>query len=314
MKNKNTDTSSQFINWLSWLFGIGLTCLIIAYLINFEIVNFTHFFSLNIVIPWFVSTFFARLLLAEVFVRPIHALGFPISRRAAFWLGWLRTFFNQVIPLSGITLISVYCKKKCGLAWGEIASLSSPLYLVSIVVTSIFAMGAIFLNTGSLERLFVLLAVVLFFISATCTIIILRGSIGIALMPSCVRHHFYHMEQSLRLFEKNLKLLICLSLCYGGIILLRCFRLSILFILGTNLHLSIQEIIILASISEFGFLLPLIPGGIGIREGTMVSVGWLLGLNIEIVAVIALIDRLLSIFLVAVMAIPAYFVLRKEIL
>ncbi|MCK9230948.1 MAG: flippase-like domain-containing protein [Syntrophales bacterium] len=274
---------------------------------------FIFYFSPKIVIPWLITTFLARLLMVEVFVRPIQLLGVTMRRMSAFWLGWLRTFFNQMIPLSGITLIAAYCKRHCGLAWGELGALSSPLYFLSLAATGIFATGSIILGADKLGNSFVPVAVLSVLITSLSIAIIAKGSVVLVFLPAGVRRRLDTMERSLRLFEGHGQLLSRLFVSYGGILLLRCIRLWLLFFLGTNLNLGVQEILLLAAISEFGFLVPLIPGGIGVREGALISVAWMLGLDMEIVAAVALMDRLFSIVLVAIMAIPAYFVLRKEI-
>lgn len=311
--NKWNDNKQRIVRWLSWLFSLVFFCFIIVHVYKSGTLYFTHYFALSIVMPWLVITLLARLLMVEVFVRPIRALSYSMPWPSAFWLGWLRTFFNQVIPMSGITLIAAYCKKQCGLAWGEIAALSSPLYLVSLAVTGAFATAAIFLYGLIGGTLSVLPAAVSLLVTVIALVFIFEGSIGLAILPRSVRSRLGPLEQSLRLFEGHGRLMIRLSVCYSGIILLRCLRLWLLFALSTNLHLGMQEVVLLAMISEFGFLVPLIPGGIGVREGALVSVAWLLGLNIEIVAAVAVMDRLFTICLVAIMAMPAYFVLRREI-
>jgi uncharacterized membrane protein YbhN (UPF0104 family) len=82
--------------------------------------------------------------------------------------------------------------------------------------------------------------------------------------------------------------------------------------MATSLPINIKEILLLAAISDFAFLVPVIPGGIGLREGAMISAAWLLGdMNIEIVALVALMDRAFSIASVALMGMPAYLVLKR---
>lgn len=314
MKNKqHIRKRSQTVIVVSWLLGFVLFVLIVILIRSAGIKGFATFFSPLTVASWLAFTFLARLLMTEVFVRPIRALSYSMSWTTAFWLVWLRTFFNQFIPWSGLTLVVAYCKKKCGLAWGEISALSLPLFVLSLVVTGTLATGAILGGANLLGSSFVPLVSASLLISGVSVAIIIRGSTGLSFLPRSVRLRLGSLEQSLRLFEGHGQLLLRLSACYSGIILLRCLRLWLLFVLGTNLNLGIQEIVLLSMISEFGFLVPLIPGGLGVREGALVSVAWLLGLNMEIVTVVAVMDRLFNIVMVAVMALPAYFVLRKEI-
>jgi uncharacterized membrane protein YbhN (UPF0104 family) len=312
-QNRIKNFNLRYARWFSFLVGLAIFALIVVTVYRSNIVVYRHFINFYILIPWFAISLLARLLMTEVFVRPIRALSYSLSWPAAFWLGWLRTFFNQFVPWSGLTLVVAYCKKKCGLAWGEIGALSSPLFLLSLSVTGALATGAILGGADLLGSSFVPLLSASLLISGIPGVIIIRGSVGIAILPHIVRRRLGPLEKSLRLFEGHGRLMIRLSVCYSGIILLRCLRLWLLFALSTNLNLGLQEVVLLAMISEFGFLVPLIPGGIGVREGALVSVAWLLGLNIEIVAAVAVMDRLFTICLVAIMAMPAYFVLRREI-
>ena len=85
---------------LALVFGIFLILLIYSKIdFQFNRVD-ERFYSFWIVSGWLVLTFIIRLLMVETLVRPVNALGASIGRLDGFWLGWLRSFFNQLFKSS----------------------------------------------------------------------------------------------------------------------------------------------------------------------------------------------------------------------
>jgi uncharacterized membrane protein YbhN (UPF0104 family) len=307
----------QFMNILikktyHLIIGCGFLFLIYFLLNNLNIDLILKFFSPVIILVWLAITLITRILLLEIFVQPIHLLGYPIRRVTAFWLGWMRSFFNQFIPFSGVALLAGYCKRCWGLDWGQIAALSSPLFLVALAINGTFATGAILINFQIIAPYGAPMGLISFAVTILALLMIIKGPRGLECMPIGIRSRLSSMEQTLKMFTGHRQLLARLTLCYSGIIILRCLRLWFLFIMATSLPINIKEILLLAAISDFAFLVPVIPGGIGLREGAMISAAWLLGdMNIEIVALVALMDRAFSIASVALMGMPAYLVLKR---
>lgn len=300
-------------HWIGWIIGLIIFSLIVFFTYTSDVADYLHFFTPVLVISWCLVTLFARLLMMEAFVQPILALNYPIKRTAAFWLGWLRTFFNQVVPLSGVTLVAAYCKKKCGLDWGQIAALTSPLVFVTLAVTGAFATFAILINYSNIGYHVIPLAGASFAFTVLSALIVIKGPGIVAYLPLTIRSRIESMGNALQVFSKHKNLLKRLIFYYTLIIILRYVRLWLLFVIGTDLSLNMGELLFIAAISEFAFLVPFIPGGLGIREGAMVAAAWLLGINIDMVAIVALMDRVFSVVVISFMALPAFILLRRDV-
>lgn len=300
-------------NIVSWLAGLGILALIILLVRDLELSLVLSFFTHAVVLPWLALALLARLLIVEILARPILALGYPVSRMALFWLSWLRSFANQFIPVSGVALVAGYCKRVCGLNWGEISALSSPLMLLSMATSGTLLTGAVIINHAFFGWYAWPLAVAAILATTMVTALIMNGPRLLAWLPVRLHRRLGTLERALRIFAGHRQLMARLVLFYGLLIMLRGLQLWLLFALGTDLSLSLPEIILLIAISEISFLVPFFPGGIGIREGALVATALLLGLNIETVALVALINRFFGVGIVAFMALPAYLMLNKSI-
>lgn len=304
----------KFERVFAWIFGLGILAIVIKIASETNPDFLLEFFSLSIFTLWLCITLAVRFLMVEIFVRPIHALGYMMDRWGAFWLGWLRSFFNQILPLSGVVLAASYVRHKSGLTWGQVASLISPQFLLIFTITGFFSGLAIFLNReiiGTASWPLIIVTLIL-----TSFALFIRSQWMNALffyLPQRFLHRLESMRIALAHFTHNQRLVVILTVCHCAGLILRGLRLWLLFTLAAQFDIKFTDLILLIAISELGFLIQLTPGGIGIREGAMLSAAWLLGLDLDVVAGVAVADRIFSIFVIVIMALPAFYFVKIDL-
>ena len=271
-----------------------------------------RFFSFWIVSGWLALTVIIRLLMVETLVWPVNALGFSIGRLDAFWLGWLRSFFNQLFPFLGTGLLATYFRRWSGMNWGYVSALAVPQFILATCVAfGILALTTI-LKIGQLQEVGV---VILLFSIASCIVLWLLG-VGVidifSCLPGRVAEKFAVLQGGLLIVSTNYRLMAVLVGCYFLSFVLRGIRLMLLFWGAINYNIDLSDLVFILALSEFGFLVQLTPGGIGIREGVMVSAAWMLDLDLELVFLAALADRIYTVISLVVMFVPSYFSLAHS--
>ncbi|NNC55529.1 MAG: hypothetical protein HKO07_07395 [Pseudomonadales bacterium] len=95
------------------------------------------------VVVWSTLTITARIFLARTTVEPMIALGHPFSLSDAFWTGWIRTFANQVVPMSGIAAYAKVLRDKTHISWSELAALAAPQYVLAAAALGVVGLIAV---------------------------------------------------------------------------------------------------------------------------------------------------------------------------
>src|SRR5690606_24248857 len=211
---------------------------------------------------------------------PISAMGHTFPWEQAFWLTWARTFCNQIVPLSGVAYFATFMKK-IGLSWGELTALGSPQLLIAAAASGGVGLAAVILNADVLDGTggFALGAVF-----ATMTIAALGLAIGaakwISLLPTDLRARLASSSDALARLGRKRKLIFGLFGVHATAVSLRALRLFVL-LYALGVEIDFATTLLLSSVGEIALLTNLTPGGIGLREGTLLGAAIVLGVDAE---------------------------------
>ncbi|MCB1054778.1 MAG: flippase-like domain-containing protein [Acidobacteria bacterium] len=293
----------------SWIGGILLLIGVVRWVPDFETEDLAGVLTPLSVASWVSITFLARLLLAEILVRPVRALGGTLGRGEAFWLGWVRSFCNQLVPLTGMAVFAGFMRRRAGMAWGRVAALASPQFLLAITASGLFGVLAVASARDSLGNQALPLLGIFTGAAVGAMLLILRGAHGLRFAPAFLRRRLDSAHQALVLLAEDHSLLAGVLGLHFSTVCLRAARLWLLFASAHN-STPLPQVLLMVAISEIGFLVQLTPGGMGLREGALVGTAAFLGLDTTAVAGIALADRLLILALTATLAAPSFWALH----
>lgn len=299
----------QPLNFFAWL--AGLLCLVLIvwlsgwedFIERLKLLRAFHIFS------WVTITLCLRFLMAETLLLPVRALGFRLTRMQAFWLGWVRTFFNQVIPVSGAAYSAVYLNRAAGMRWSEIAALVSPQFLLAAETAAILgAVATIFcsaqLGGAAAPVLGGFVGLGLLAMAANS-----RAILAFGWLPAGVRERFSKGIEFLSKYRKEKALILKLAVCHLGVFICRATRLWVLFV-AVGAQVTLAEAILFSAAGSLTLIIQVTPGGLGLREGALLGVGLLMGLDVRMVASVAVLDRLLMVAIISVLTPPAIWQLQ----
>ena len=301
----------RWLKPLSWLAGIAGLAVIIGYFGVGSIVDALRGVGLATIALWVLLTLIARVALAETTVAPLQVLGFRMWRSDAFWVGWLRTFANQVFPAAGLVAYVHAIRRKVGISWSELAALASPQFVLAAAALGVIGLAGALLNPQLLgERLWLFLSV--YGAVLLGALLIARGAHWLTrLLPQALNERVGATSRSLRDFARRPSLLLLIVACHAAVILLRGLRLWLLFE-AAGIDLAWNEALLVVVVAESSMLIQLTPGGMGIREGAVLAGALLVGIPAEVAAGVAIVDRMLVIAITALLTPPALLVLRSE--
>lgn len=257
------------------------------------------------VLSWAGIVVLTRLLLVEALTRPISVIGGSISRADAFWVGWLRSFLNQIVPFGGMAYLAHFLRNRTALSWGQMAALASPQALFLGIAVGLVGSGLVLLAMVdesqaalTLFLAFLILAAVSFLLASQLNKLAkaLPDKWAKTLAPTIHALDVMHAHRSLVAWLVSIHVLA---------ILLRGFRLWLLFA-AIGGEVNFATIMLLSCLGEFALLIQLTPGGIGIREGALVGAAFFLGMDIKLVAAVAIADRVLTAGMVSLFAPVAF--------
>ena len=120
----------RLVKRLSWLAGIFGVVVVVWYYGPENIPDLIRSVGFAGLAGWTVATILARLIHAETTRAPLQVLGFPMRLSTAFWVGWLRTFGNQVFPTAGVVAYTQAIRKKVAISWSELVALAAPQFVL----------------------------------------------------------------------------------------------------------------------------------------------------------------------------------------
>jgi uncharacterized membrane protein YbhN (UPF0104 family) len=299
---------------LSWFGGVLGLALVVWYLQPTDLLGTLRSVGIGGVLGWIALTLAARLALAEITVLPIHALGFPISRADAFWIGWIRTFSNQVFPFSGLAYYAHRIRKRSGISWTELAALSSPQLLLAATAIGLIGVVATAINFSTIGKAAFPSFIAFGVVASGSLLIAVRSAQVIEWFPKTAMAYLRGLAEPVGRLAKHPSLVRRLVTFHCVTILLRGGRLWILFA-AAGVQLSWHEVLLVLAVAESSLLLQVTPGGLGVREGVIVGAAMLFQIAPEAAASVAVIDRLFTVAVTTIMATPAILQIhRKEVL
>lgn len=261
-------------------------------------------------LAWLLLTLGLRLLLAYGFAISVRHAGGNVSLRESFLLGWVRSFFNQLIPFSGTAANVIYMNRVLNLNWGQIGSLGTPLFIIALQAT--FFVGAVaFAGVIPLLGWPAASATALLFGSA-----ILMGRLGVEHLLKVAARAFPFTTKWIRAdstliheFSGQVRNWLMIVFCLAA--LLRFLRLLVLFS-ALGLNVPIISVFFISAMADVSSVVQLTPGGLGIRELLIFGVGIVVGGQTDGIAAIALIDRAFTIGAVVVFGALSILLLRQK--
>ena len=261
------------------------------------------------VLAWGVLTLAARLALVETVRLPLIALGFKAGRRELFWFNAIRTFANQIVPLSGLAAFAQMLRRRLGITWSELAALASPQFVLALVALSVIGIVAVAINFRQLGPPD--LALLLMYLAVFVVAMLLSSGAPwfIDALPHAWSRRATNVTEALRKLQRHPGLVVRLAAVHGVAILLRGGRIWILFA-AAGVSLSWSQMLLVVAIAESTMLLNVTPGGLGIREGAILGAGALVGIPTDTAAGVAVLDRLLTVAFTVLLTPPALVFLR----
>lgn len=256
------------------------------------------------VLGWLVFQLAARLLMIEVTVRPVRALGLSLRRSEAFWIGWIRTFSNQVFPFSGLAYYAHRLRQSSGISWTELAAVSSTQLSLAAAAVGSIGVVAVAVNLSAFGKAAPP--------TLTAFVLLASGSLLLAIRPiQLVSGLPRSIESRVRKFIEPVSrlagypgLVRTLTFLQCAIVLLHGARLWVLFS-AVGIQLNWHEALLILVLAEATALFQITPGGLGLREGAVLGAAMLLAISPEAAASVALLDRLFTLAITTLLAAPA---------
>ena len=294
----------------SWLLGILGVVAIVLYYQPQDFGQTLKAIGLSGVVGWLLLTLLSRFCAAEATVVPLAALGFMMTRLDAFWISWLRTFANQILPLAGVAAYAHLVRRRTGIAWSQLAALGQPQLLLAGAGIALVGLVATLVSRSLLGAS----AYGLLFLYGSIVVLLLALSTGahwlLDSLPRSLAERVAGTSLALRSMAGAPWLLSKLIFFHVAATVLRGGRVWFLFA-GAGVSLDWAELLLVLAIAESALLLNVTPGGLGVREGALLGGAALVGVDAPVAASVALIDRLFMIAVTTLLAAPGYVVLRR---
>ena len=295
---------SRRAHLISWSLGVAALVGLIWYFRPAEFLQSVARVGAPGVIGWLAVTMLARLLFAEVPTRLLQKLGYRLGRLQLFSIGWLRTFSNQVVPMTGIGVYLQQVRQKSGASWQDLAASTTQQSFVGLAALGAIGVCAALSNTQ--VRAEAIWPLFLAFVALTAAA--LGAATGVALivrrLPGFIAEKIAAAADSFRTLATDRKLVAGVIGLHAGGILLRGLRVWLLFAsLGTTL--SWHEALFIVALAEATVLIAITPGGLGVREAIIIGGAALLGVDTDVAVAVSLIDRLFVVVITGAMAAPS---------
>lgn len=301
----------RVLPFVPWLAGIALLVALVLIFYPENLPAVMRQTGINGIALWAALTVMARLIQAQTTVLPVNVLGYRISLLDAFWIGWLRTFANQLVPISGIAAYAELIRRKTKMNWSELASLAAPQFVLAAVALGLVGILSAVVNRQALGELSVTLSIV-YAVLVLASVAIISGAQGfIRLFPKSLSTRLERAAEALQTLASRRGLLIAVISCHAATILLRGGRLWLLFG-AAGAVLDWDQALLIVAVAESSLLIQLTPGGLGIRESAVLVAGALVGVSTEIAISVAVLDRLLVIGITVFLTPPALAFLRHS--
>ena len=295
---------SRRLHIISWLVGVAALAAVVLYFRPENFLSSLRTVGATGAAGWLAATLIARVLFAEVPARLLRTLGFDLGRLRIFLIGWLRTFSNQILPMSGIAVYIQQIRSQSGATLQDLAASSTQQAFIGISAMGAVGCVAMLSNLGALGDVAWPLIAVFAALSAIALAAAVGASAVIGRLPRLVAKRITTAADSFERLASNRKLIYSLVATHSTAILVRGARIWLLFgVLGASLHW--REALLVVALAEVTVLIAVTPGGLGIREAIIIGGASLLDVPTDIAVAVSLIDRLFVVVLAGSIAVPS---------
>jgi uncharacterized membrane protein YbhN (UPF0104 family) len=223
----------------------------------------------------------------------------------AFWISWVRTFANQILPLSGLAAYAQVLRRRVQISWSELAALATPQFVLAAGALGCVGLVAVLANADSLRGAAAALAALALAVIVGSVAVAKAAATLVAILPPVLSRRVRDTSAALRKLSAHPHLIARLILLHAFVILARGVRLWVLFS-AAGVSLDWRELLLVTVFAESTLLIQMTPGGLGIREGALVGGAVVVGVAAPVAAGIAVIDRLFMIGITILMALPGF--------
>ena len=299
------------LRMLAWVVGVSILIAMIVFFRPIGIGELIRSLGLGDISIWIALTIIARIVLGETTIVPMAAMGFRLQRTDAFWIGWLRTFANQIMPVSGVVAYAHAVRARTKISWSELAAMAMPQFVLAATALGTIGLFAVAVNTESLGSSSALIALAYLGIVVGSLAVTRNAAWLINVLPAQLSERTRQTSAALRKIATTRGLIIRLVLYHAIVILLRGLRIWLLFA-AVGVSLSWNEALLVVAIAESSLLIQVTPGGLGLREGAIVGGAALVGVPASVAAGVAIVDRVLVVALIALLTPPSIAVLSRS--
>lgn len=223
---------------------------------------------------------------------------FDIKLKFREWFGLTvcNAMFNYYMPAKGgIVVRAFYLNKQHGLRYSHYAALSAVSYVLSLCLffgTGFLALMADYLITGVYIREF---AIIFLLIPAGAGLFLggLRlvfKYLRIRIRPGRVASLILQIREGLSLARTRKRPVACFSIFVCLYLLIMAVRLFLCFHF-LDADIGFSRALMIRSLTQFSFLLSILPGNLGLKEGIIVYASGLMQIAPEQAVLAALLDR-----------------------
>lgn len=262
------------------------------------------FMNLNIldILLLLAVSFLGYLVLGLSFKFLLRIFDLRLTFKEWFGLTVCNTMFNYYLPArGGLVVKAYYLKKKYGLGYSHYAALMAGSMLLWLASISLVGMLVVLLASDITGRFIVSLAVAFFFVFLG---VLLTGSLTKQLLKLKIQSKFArlnfflsNLRDGLASFSQHKKYALDFFLFSGLFLLIMAARLYLCF-LALNFGVQFWSILLIMVVTQFSFVLSVIPGNLGIKEGIIVFSGGFFGLSADQALAAAILDRAISIVVI----------------
>lgn len=297
------------VRLFSWFVGIAVLAGMVWYYASEDFVGMAQGVGLDGIAAWVALTLAARVVQGETTVVPIRALGFRIRRLDVFWIGWIRTFANQILPLSGVAAYARAIRKNTQISWSELAAMATPQFVLAAAAVGVVGLVAVAANVGHQGGGLAILALVYSVIIGLSLAMTHGAARVIRLLPASLSGRARQTAGALTKLSATPGLVIRIVVYHAVAILIRGLRVWLIFE-AAGASLSWYEALLVIAIAESTLLIQVTPGGLGLREGAILAGAALVGVATSVAVGVAVLDRLLVVAITVVLTPPSIAMLR----
>lgn len=192
----------------------------------------------------------------------------------------------------------------------QVAALGSPQFLVAGLSAGLVGSVATISQLSDLGYASLALLASFGLVAAVSLILVRHFATFLSRMPAAIACRLDAATQAIDRISSQPGLITKLTFLYVIAVLFRAVRLFVLFeVLQSELDFLV--VLLLTAIGEIALLFQITPGGLGVREGTLLAAGTLLGIDMDLVATVAVLDRVLTMITVSLGAPLAFWALAR---